>query len=765
MKSTKRIVAAVLALVLVAGSAAALPADKGFFGSAITAEAVLNLGATVTGAHYYDDNISLKDLSVSFTYPDDTATNAQLIVLDTDIRQGGDLKTEYGKANSASVVLEQINAARTLHGETSIAVVAQSSDSAVTGEAQTITLNLDSGAISNNTATAKKYYVYLLSSDEAGAWIDSLVGVVEAKADGELYYGNGADSGDVTAATKVAKNLADRTVTVTAPNATYTGSAYNGLSYSIDPASTDTPAVVYQGTGDTTYAASTTAPTNPGSYAVTVTYAATSTHKAASGTAYFEITKATVAVTAQGYTGTYDGASHEGATVTVTDPPTGATVVFYNEESGNYEYASSPKFKNAGNYTVKFKVTAPGYADYLGEANVVINKADVTVTADNLTKVYGEDDPQLTYKTSGLVEGETLEGSVTRESGNNAGTYAITQGTLAGGDNYNVNFVPGSLEITKRDVTIIADDKASQYGTELKELTYTGGDTVLEGDDLGINLTTEATIESDVGEYEIVVNWDTENPNYNVNAVNGKYTLTRGEMDVEASGYNGTYDGEAHGINVTISENTDAVIYYATEELTPENYETVGSTDPIEYTDAGEYIVYYYVASRNYEDDKVTGSQTIIISKAQAAATTAPAAVEGLKKTGKEQALVTAGETTDGKMVYALGRGKDEAPDEDAYSEDIPTGVEGGTYYVWYKIIGDENHTDSAAACIEVTIVDDEKKDDDTPEIIDPTDPENPETPSAPGGQGSNPGTGVAAGLGMLTLAAGAAIASKKKRK
>ena len=774
MRSMKRIAAAVLAFVLVAGSAAALPSGKSLFNTAITADAteVELLKAKVKDVKYADNNVDLKSITVSYTANKDYFVSTRLVILDQDIRSSvmSDLETAYAPSDSLSGALAGVNDVRLIRGEstTNAKVIAEGSPVTLTKDApQNITINLAEGTISNTDISGSRYYLYFVTSyEDGGVCFEAPAGVVEVKDDG-IYYGDGKDSGDMPATTKVNPNLADRVITVTAPDMTYTGSAYDKMTYEQNDISAPTPTVTYQGAGDTTYAASSTAPTDPGDYVVTVSIPANNQYKAGSASANFSITAATMTVNATGYTGTYDAQSHEGATVNVTTPATGATVAFLNPESGNYEYATSPKFKDAGTYTVGYKVTAAGYTTVTGTVDVTINKAPLTVTANDQTKVYGEDDPQLTYKTEGLKGEDQPTGALARSEGNNAGKYAITQGSLSGGNNYELTFNPGTLEITQRSVKIVADDKASQYGNPIKELTYTGGDTVLEGDDLKINLTTEASETADAGEYEIVVNWDTTNPNYAVDAVNGKYTLTRGEMDVEASGFSGVYDGESHGINVTIGETTDAVIYYATEELTAENYQTVGSTEPVEYTDAGEYTVYYYVASKNYEDDKVTGSQTITIAKAEPIFN-APAAIEGLKKTGKAQELVKAGETADGKFVYALGGGLDEAPDDDAYSENIPTGTDGGTYYVWYKVIGDDNHNDGKPACVTVTIVDESKKDDDTPEIIKPEDkPENKpsEGGNTPGNGGTNPGTGVAAGLGALALAAGAAIASKKRKK
>ena len=55
-------------------------------------------------------------------------------------------------------------------------------------------------------------------------------------------------------------------------------------------------------------------------------------------------------------------------------------------------------------------------------------------------------------------------------------------------------------------------------------------------------------------------------------------------------------------------------------------------------------------------------------------------------------------------MWYALGENATTAPAENLYTTSIPTATNVGTYYVWYKVVGDENHNDSEASCITVTV-------------------------------------------------------------
>ncbi len=77
---------------------------------------------------------------------------------------------------------------------------------------------------------------------------------------------------------------------------------------------------------------------------------------------------------------------------------------------------------------------------------------------------------------------------------------------------------------------------------------------------------------------------------------------------------------------------------------------------------------------------------------------TPPTAQENLTYTGQEQALITAGSVTSGgTMQYSL-------TENGTYSQDIPTGTDAGTYTVWYRVIGDANHNDTAPASVAVSI-------------------------------------------------------------
>ena len=85
-----------------------------------------------------------------------------------------------------------------------------------------------------------------------------------------------------------------------------------------------------------------------------------------------------------------------------------------------------------------------------------------------------------------------------------------------------------------------------------------------------------------------------------------------------------------------------------------------------------------------------------LTNKTPASVTTAPKAVENLKYTGDEQALVTVGAANGGTMQYSLG--------SSSWSTEIPTAKDAGTYSVQYKVVGDATHTDTTPVTLEVTI-------------------------------------------------------------
>ncbi len=181
----------------------------------------------------------------------------------------------------------------------------------------------------------------------------------------------------------------------------------------------------------------------------------------------FEITKATMSdVSAQGYSGIYDGQAH-GITV---NAPAGATVS-YKVGDGEYN-TENPTFKDAGTYTVFYKVSMANHDDVEGTAEVKIDTAPLTVTANDHSIKYGEAPANKGVTYSGFVSNETeavLSGTLafdyTYANGNNVGAYEITPKGLSS-NNYEITFINGTLTVEKADATYTAPTA--------NEVTYTG---------------------------------------------------------------------------------------------------------------------------------------------------------------------------------------------------------------------------------------------------------------------------------------------------
>ena len=110
---------------------------------------------------------------------------------------------------------------------------------------------------------------------------------------------------------------------------------------------------------------------------------------------------------------------------------------------------------------------------------------------------------------------------------------------------------------------------------------------------------------------------------------------------------------------------------------------------------AGKHIFRFSATCNGYK--KMSQDIVVTVQKADIRSTP-PTAQENLTYTGREQALITAGSVTSGgTMQYSL-------TENGTYSPDIPVGTDAGTYTVWYRVIGDANHNDTAPASVEVSI-------------------------------------------------------------
>jgi hypothetical protein len=165
-----------------------------------------------------------------------------------------------------------------------------------------------------------------------------------------------------------------------------------------------------------------------------------------------------------------------------------------------------------------------------GAGTLTVSTRPVTVTADTLSKVYGQTDPTLTYKvTSGsLALSDAFSGVLARDPGENVGSYPINQGTLVLSSNYQLTYVPAVLTITPAALIITADNNTMILGGAMPALTvsYSG----FANGDTSASLTTKPTLttvpaNSAIGSYEITVGGAVD-PNYVITYKPGTLNIT-----------------------------------------------------------------------------------------------------------------------------------------------------------------------------------------------------------------------------------------------
>lgn len=171
----------------------------------------------------------------------------------------------------------------------------------------------------------------------------------------------------------------------------------------------------------------------------------------------------TVTVTVPNKTVTYDGTSQtgytdtdysisglsDGYTLSATYTPAEGTDANAEGYTGHFGDVTITRDSDQADVTSRFTITTtPG--------KLIINKKAVTVTAENKSKVYGEEIPELTYKASGFVEGESLDTlgitptlTTTAEENSPVGSYPIqfSPNETKETDNYTIQYEDATLTI------------------------------------------------------------------------------------------------------------------------------------------------------------------------------------------------------------------------------------------------------------------------------------------------------------------------------
>ena len=198
------------------------------------------------------------------------------------------------------------------------------------------------------------------------------------------------------------------------------------------------------------------------------------------------------------------------------------------------------------------------------------------------------------------------------------------------------------------------------------------------------------------GDYDVVLTltdaeayeWKTPDEG-NAATVTLKFTITKADNEITALTIADRYYGDEAATPVAIAK-------FGTPEFTYSASENGEYTATVP-TAVGKYFVKAAVEGTNdYAGaEKITSFE---IKKQKPEFTTLPAAIKNLAYDGAAHALVTAGETAHGTVEYRLG-------EDDEWSATVPSVTDSGTYSVYYRIKGDDSHSNlEAEAPISVTV-------------------------------------------------------------
>ncbi len=357
-------------------------------------------------------------------------------------------------------------------------------------------------------------------------------------------------------------NKATLTVTPDSKSKTYDGLVFTGFTSSISGyVNSETSSVI---TGSPTYSGAANSATAAGTYssitAVVSSMSASNYTIVAGAAGTLTINKATLTVTPDSKSKTYDGVASTGFSSSYTG--------FVNGENGSVVTGTAGFGGTAigavaaGSYTIiatSGTLSAANYDLVFQAGTLTINKALLSVTADNKTKTYdGLTFSAFTSVISGFVGTEDLSavsGSIgylgAAVSATGAGNYTIlpTSGTLSAA-NYAFSFSSGVLSIGKATLSVLADNKSKTYNGEVfTGFTYTlSGFVNGEGPSLvngSLAFGGDARAATNAGDYQIIPTAGTLMAvNYAFNFLPGTLTINKAVLTVTADNRSKTYDGQ-----------------------------------------------------------------------------------------------------------------------------------------------------------------------------------------------------------------------------
>ena len=367
-------------------------------------------------------------------------------------------------------------------------------------------------------------------------------------------------------------------------------------------------------------------------------------------------------------------------------------------------------------------------------------KAAQNITASDVTATYGDTNKSVSATTDGNGEiSYTVKAGSENYIDVNASTGALTikavpadgkayvtvtaAETTTGGtgsNGYAAATKDVTVNISKATVTIAAKDQSIYVGGTVPTLSGADFYTVsgLVGEE---TLTTNLTLayqkngeaatpdNTTAGTYDIVPSGASAGDNYNISYTNGTLTISnKGTQTISADNVTATYGDTNKSVSATVTEPATGGgdISYAVKDGSGEYIDVDATTGALTIkkvpADGKAYVTVTAAETATYT--QATKDVIVTISKADSA----PATVTANNRTydGTEKPLVTVDESTlvGGTMYYAVTTENTAPTDNNLYTTSIPAKTNVGTYYVWYRVVGDVNHNDCEPSCVETVI-------------------------------------------------------------
>ena len=250
------------------------------------------------------------------------------------------------------------------------------------------------------------------------------------------------------------------------------------------------------------------------------------------------------------YKDVYDAGNH---TIEVKNLVDGDKVE-YSYDDGKTWTTDLKQYKNVtAEVKIQVKVTNDNYKPVDTKTGTVeITRRPVTVTANSYQKTFGETDPEFTAKVEGTLGNDKVDYKLSREKGENVGTYTITPTGDEKQGNYKVTYKPGSLTIVAAQRTTALSVTSYNGVYDAKKHTITVNGTV-DGDKVEYSYDGGKTWVTDLKEYKnvtkgsVAIQVKVTNTNYTPaeNILSGTVTITPATLTITTPKAEKVYDGNA----------------------------------------------------------------------------------------------------------------------------------------------------------------------------------------------------------------------------